>query len=142
MTSKLCKCLCGSVSFTAKLDDKELGVCHCKMCRKWSSGPSMVVQAKLSDIKGADFITSYASSDWAERAFCKKCGANLYYKVTSPGAHSGAIHMSAGVIEDISDMTLTTEIFVDEQPRGYAFAGKTHRMTGAEVFAAFAPPED
>ena len=30
------------------------------------------------EFKGADNIAVYASSDWAERAFCKQCGTHLY----------------------------------------------------------------
>ena len=33
------------------------------------------------------------------------------------------------------------EIFIDEKPEGYRFAGKTHQMTGAELMALFAPPQ-
>ncbi len=39
------------------------------------------------------------------------------------------------------DLPLTVEIFIDEKPSGYAFAGSTQKMTGAEVMAAFAGRE-
>ncbi len=38
-------------------------------------------------------------------------------------------------------MRSTSQIFIDEKPAYYDFANKTHNMTGAEVFAAFAPPD-
>ena len=36
-------CLCGAVRFTAKNMSKEVGACHCSMCRKWGGGPFMEV---------------------------------------------------------------------------------------------------
>ena len=40
-----------------------------------------------------------------------------------------------------SGYAFTSQIFIDEKPAYYDFANKTHNMTGAEVFAAFAPPD-
>jgi hypothetical protein len=37
-------------------------------------------------------------------------------------------------------MVLTSQIFIDEKPAYYTFANQTKTMTGAEVFAMFAPP--
>ena len=44
-----------------------------------------------------------------------------------------------GLLDDPNGVKLTEEVFVDEMPDGYAFAGNTKKMTGAEVFAQFAP---
>ncbi|MCP5075954.1 MAG: GFA family protein [Rhodobacteraceae bacterium] len=137
------KCLCGAVHFTIDTSPTETGACHCGMCRRWSGGVYLRVQVAPGNIKfaGAENISTYTSSEWAERGFCKTCGSSLYYRVTAPGPHSGTYHMGLGTFDDPSCINLTGEIFVDEKPQGYAFAGDTHKMTGAEVFAMFAPPE-
>ena len=49
---------------------------------------------------------------------------------------------SAEAFDDRSGYTFTRQIFIDDKPPYYEFANKTHNMTGAEVFAAFAPPTD
>ena len=36
-------CLCGATHFTAKNISKNLGACHCRMCRKWGGGPLMAI---------------------------------------------------------------------------------------------------
>ncbi len=36
----------------------------------------------------------------------------------------------------------STEIFVAEQPANHAFANETRRMSGAQVFALYAPKQD
>jgi len=135
MTEKRCKCLCGAVNFKVSLPEPKFDACHCSMCRRWASGPLLAVHAAIDSIEGGDNITSYPSSEWAERAFCKTCGTNLYYKITAEGPHSGATHVSVGIMDDISDMQLGREIFIEEKPAGYAFTDGAKQMTGAEVFA-------
>ncbi len=75
----------------------------------------------------------YRSSDWAERCFCKKCGASLFYRLVG----QEFVAVSAEALDDSSPYVFTTQIFVDEKPAYYDFANKTKMMTGADVFAAF-----
>ena len=136
-------CLCGAVTFELAQAPETTGACHCSMCRKWSGGVYLGVQcpADGATFQGEDNIATYTSSEWAERAFCKTCGSNLFYRVTAPGPHQGVMHFGLGSLDAADGVALTEEIFVDEKPDGYAFAGDTHKMTGAEVFAQFAPQD-
>ncbi len=130
------KCLCGSVKIEVTSDHHEVGMCHCEMCRRWTSGPMMVVHVgKDIEIAGEENITAYRSSDWGERAFCRNCGTNLFYRMVE----SGEIMLSVGLLDDQNDLQLTNQIFVDEQPDFYEIANDTNKMTGAEVFAQYAP---
>ena len=47
--------------------------------------------------------------------------------------------MSVGLFEDDKMFVLDHQVFIDEKPTFYQFANKTKDMTGAEVFAKFAP---
>jgi hypothetical protein len=47
--------------------------------------------------------------------------------------------VSLQAVETPEAFVLDHELFVDVKPQGYAFAGETKKMTGAEVFAMFAP---
>ena len=136
------KCVCGAVRYTIDADKKEVGACHCGMCRAWSGGVFIGLQAKADEatLVGGEHLTIYKSSEWAERGFCSKCGSSMFYQVTAPGAHEGDFHFGAGTLEDYGDAVLTGEIFIDRKPAAYAFAGDTHKMTEAEVMAMFAPP--
>lgn len=138
------KCLCGAVSYEIASEITELGACHCGMCRTWSGGVFIAAQVKGADvtIKGEEHLSKFASSGWAERAFCKTCGSSLFYRVTAPGPHFDEHHFGAGALDDLSGTTLTGEIFIDKKPAAYAFAGETHKMTEAEVMAMFAPPPE
>ena len=129
-------CLCGAVRFTATLKNHELGVCHCSMCRRWAAGPFFAMECEGTvKIADASQLGAYRSSEWAERCFCKQCGSVLFYRLV--GKDFSAV--SAEAIDDKSGLTFTSQIFIDDKPAYYDFANKTHNMTGAEVFAAFAP---
>ena len=126
------RCLCGAVTFKAKKVDPHLHACHCTMCRTWCGGPNLSVGVEAVEFAGEANITAYASSDWAERGFCKACGTNLFYRMPS----TGMTVMCAGVFDNNEEFTLTGEIYVDEKPLGYNFAGDHPRQTGAEFLAS------
>ena len=90
---------------------------------------------KIDDAKS---LGVYRSSEWAERGFCKACGTPLYYRLIDKDMY----FVSAEAFDDVMDISFTTQIFIDEKPSYYDFANKTHNMTGAEVFAQFAPGGD
>ena len=125
-------CLCGAVSFTSP-DTKEIGVCHCGFCRRWSGGPFLGVHCGPKvEFTGTDQIAVYSSSDWAERAFCKKCGTHLYYKLLPTGEY----FVPAGAF-DSADFELTSQIYIDNKPAYYSLANQTAMLTEEQVIAQF-----
>lgn len=132
------ECLCGAVKFTLNEQVGDVGVCHCDMCRQWCGGPFMSVEAEQSNlsIQGQEFIQSYQSSEWAERAFCKQCGSNLYYFLKPAQKY----YLLAGLFKD-APLNLHHQIYIDEKPTFYNFKEQTPVMTGKEVEAMFSMPE-
>jgi hypothetical protein len=86
---------------------------------------------------GEDQIAVYASSDWAQRAFCKRCGTHLYYKLLATGEY----FVPAGAF-DTQDFTLASQIYIDNKPAYYSFAEQTPMLTEQQVIAQYAPPSD
>lgn len=129
-------CLCGEVRFAAEIESEDMGACHCGMCRRWSGGPLVEVQAwSLEFLSGEPKV--YRSSEWAERLFCPACGTHIAFRT-----QDGAFHaVGAGAFDPPLTGKLTMEVFIDEKPQGYAFAGDHKTMTGAEVMAAFSGKE-
>ncbi len=82
---------------------------------------------------GAENITVFDSSDWAERGFCKHCGTHLFYRLKGTGQYS----VPVGLFPDDEELEFATQVFVEEKPSFYAFSNKTKEMTGAELFARF-----
>jgi hypothetical protein len=126
-------CLCKSVTIEAA-DHVDMNACHCGMCRRWGGGPFFSVHCG-SEIRtgGAENVTVFKSSDWAERAFCARCGTHLYYRLVPTGEYI----VSAGLFQDGPEFTFAQQIFVDKKPRNYDFANQTVQLTEAQVFAKY-----
>ena len=125
-------CLCGAVTFTAEDVETHVHACHCSMCRNWTGGPMQAAQVGSITFKGEDHIKRYASSEWAERGFCDECGTSLFYCLKEPQMYM----MATGCFGDAEQFSLAGEIYIDEKPGGYDFAGEHPRMTGAEFMAS------
>lgn len=128
-------CLCGAVRFTSP-EVKEIGACHCGVCRRWGGGPMLAVHCG-PDVRfdGAENIAVYASSQWAERAFCKACGTHLYYRLLATGEH----FVPAGVFES-GDFELAIQIYIDKKPGYYAFANQTPTLTERQFIEKYGSP--
>jgi len=127
-------CLCGAIHITAKHASNKVGACHCSMCRRWCGGPLLEVDCG-SDviIDGEEHMTVFDSSEWAERAFCSKCGTNLFYRLKGTQQHQ----ILVGLFDSSENLAFDLQVFTDEKPSFYSFAEKTDMMTGAEVIAKF-----
>ncbi len=131
-------CLCGAVKILVKGISCEVGACHCGMCQKWTGGPLLAVDCGTGvSFEGQENISIYNSSEWAERAFCKKCGSHLYYRLKEPNQHI----MPVGLFDTEMPLVFDHQIFIESKPSYYHFGNKTREMTGEEVFALYAPPE-
>lgn len=131
------RCLCGTVTMTVRPHSRHLDACHCSMCRQWGGGPLIVAHcADDMDLSGQEYVTTYTSSEWAERAFCSRCGTHLYYRLRE----GGLLAVPIGLLEDGGPWQLVHEIFIDEKPRYYEFANDSERLTGKEVIARYGSP--
>ncbi len=79
-------------------------------------------------------LTRYASSEWAERVFCARCGSSLVWQM-----RDGTTQMvSIQAFETRGDFVLHSQNYVDCLPGNYALANRTEMLTEAEVMAKFA----
>ncbi len=125
-------CLCGAVTVEATPSKPHVEACHCDMCRRWGGIAFLGLQCGPNvSFTGEEHIVRYKSSDWAERGFCGKCGSNLFYHFVPAGNYG----LLAGLFDDMGDVTFSEEIFVDEKPDYYSFAGDRPRKTGEQVIA-------
>lgn len=133
MTQRLSgRCLCGAVTFTAT-PKGGMHACHCELCRRWSGGVYLSVECEDLEVANPEGLAVYDSSDWADRRFCRTCGASLFWVLKD----SGLTAVSVQAFDDPSAFDFKDEIFIDAKPHNYAFAGDHPRLTGAEVMAQF-----
>ncbi len=126
-------CLCGAVRYRATLSRDRLCACHCGMCRRWASGPFLNVSCAAVTFERPEAVTTFRSSEWAERGFCAACGTVLFYRYLAGTPEQAVPHLAYGSLDDPTGLTLGLEVFVDEQPDGYAFAGERKRLTAAQL---------
>lgn len=132
------RCNCGAVCFTGLAKEGAVSVCHCDMCRRWSSGPYLSISCRDMCFEGEQAITVVRSSDWAERGFCGRCGSNIYYHLVGTIEYQIAV----GTLDDQSNLHLELQVFTDRRPPFYSFAEKTKCMDTDDVMAAFGPSPD
>jgi len=131
------RCLCGAVRFQVAGAVRDILVCHCVECRRWTGGPwpATVAQATELEIDGAEHLRwrhSPASEKGAERGFCTVCGSALFWRV--PGG--SRIGFGAGTLDDASGLEVAGHIWVEhaqawsaipdglpQHPRGYPVDG-------------------
>jgi len=125
-------CLCGGVKFEIAVPKPHCHACHCGMCRRWSGAPWMAVQCPgaPSYSAGADLVTWYQGSKWAERGFCARCGSSLFFRMAADPEMLTAVSVEA--FDDSDDMQLDMHIYIDSKPDRYDFSGDAKRLTGQE----------
>lgn len=137
-TERTGRCLCGAVTVTAKESRNTVGACHCNMCRRWGGGPFMETACGAAvSFHGEENISVFDSSAWAERGFCSKCGTHLFYRLKESCQHM----IPVGIFDGDDKLVFDSQVFIDEKPAFYSFSQETKDLTGAELFAKYAPPE-
>ena len=103
-------CLCGAVAFEVDKIPESYRACHCNACRKsgghyWSAFSVDNADFRFTEDRGLKW---YRSSDWAERGFCKECGASLFFKPLG----KDIIEVAPGSIDGPTGTMLAGHIFV------------------------------
>jgi len=132
------RCLCGAVTFSADDVKSDIHSCHCSMCRRWNGGPAFAAGVGEVTFEGAEHLARYESSAWAERGFCSRCGTHLFYRLKEADHYI----MWMGAFDDQTQFKLAGEIYIDEKPPVYDFAGDHPRLTGDEFMASLQQQED
>lgn len=135
-------CMCGAVTVTMTPARPALSVCHCDMCRAWTSSAFMAIPADPDSLEVSGPVRVFTSSPWAERAFCDTCGSALWYRITADGPMHGQSQVAAGLFDNAGGLSPKLELYIDKKPTGYAFEGERRTMTEAEVVAMYAPSDE
>ena len=88
-------CQCGAVRFRVTQPLGRLAVCHCRMCQRATGN----VFAPLVHAVGVEFDgepARFASSDVADRGFCRDCGTPLFYD----GRFGQGLNLMVGTLDN------------------------------------------
>jgi len=106
-------CLCGAVRYTVNGELRGVTVCHCTQCRKSSGHQWASAGAKWSELvfdRGAEAVAWFASSDFARRGFCGRCGSSLFYKPNS----RDYVAILAGSFDTPTGLGIAGHIYVED----------------------------
>jgi hypothetical protein len=123
-------CLCGAVTIRLAAHDPAVTACHCRMCLRWTGGPFAGFDAPVEAVSVSGDVTTYASSAFAERAFCPRCGSHLWFRDTVPAGRP--YEFPPGLFPAADGFPLTREVYADRAPRWARFAGAHDRVGAAE----------
>ena len=127
-------CLCGAV--TIRVDgehDPRPGACHCRMCQRWSGGLFLCFHAAAEAVTVEGPVTRFASTSFAERAFCPSCGSHLWMRDLD-GEASG-YDLMPGLFDAAHNWPLRSEIYTDRAMTSVQLEGDHRRETRAEYEA-------
>ncbi|WP_010114907.1 GFA family protein [Acinetobacter sp. P8-3-8] len=130
------QCLCGVTTFDVELNNHDVHVCHCSICRRQTSGVIMTIDVKQGTLvfDQQDHLSVFNSSEWGERGFCNACGTTLFWRTKD----QSYCNINAFSLNDaLQDLKLDLEIYIDNKPDFYSFKNETTKMTEAEVVALF-----
>jgi ketosteroid isomerase-like protein len=108
-------CLCGTVRFEIDGSIGPITCCHCSRCRRASGSGYTAAAAVDADafrvIAGADEVIEYESSPHNRRAFCSRCGSQLY------GRHDdySVVRVRAGGLDDDPGSRVAAHFMMDSK---------------------------
>ncbi len=114
-------CLCGAVAFDVSGDLGSVTSCHCGMCRKTSGNfwAAFHVKTEQLTITKDEGLAWFRSSDYAERGFCNKCGASMFWRMDD---RTRGISVAPGVIDGPTDSSTVRHIFLKDRGDWYDLA--------------------
>jgi hypothetical protein len=82
-SKKTGQCLCGIIKYEVTQIEKQMGHCHCSMCRKFHGAAFATFgEAKIENFKwlsGEDSLKSFIAPNGTIRKFCECCGSSLIF---------------------------------------------------------------
>ena len=101
------------------------------MCRRWGGAFYAAMTGDKATVSGGEAIAVYRSSEWAERAFCFRCGSTLWFRFLPTDKRS----FSAGSFDAAKDIPVDREIFADRAAVCARVEGAHARLDEAEILA-------
>ena len=71
-------CACGRIRYTARVENDDAYLCHCRMCQRATGSISIAFKnVKKADVTWEREPDWYVSSPIARRSYCRECGTSF-----------------------------------------------------------------
>ena len=110
-------CLCGGVRYRATGPLRPIMYCHCGQCRRTSGHfvAATAVDRGALELVADESLVWFASSERAERGFCRLCGSSLFWR-SEDVSH---ISIMAGTLDDSGGLEPVEHIYVGDKGEYY-----------------------
>lgn len=111
-------CLCGGVRYELEGPVRAVVACHCSQCRRTSGHFVAATRAPSKNLHliASGTLTWFRSSEGAERGFCRRCGANLFWRPVDGTTTS----IMAGTLDVPTHLKIQRHIFVADKSDYYS----------------------
>lgn len=110
-------CLCGAVRYEARPTHRDGYYCHCRMCQlAFGNTRAAFVNLRKDEVRwtlGAP--ARFASSAFARRSFCGRCGTPLAFEYVD----SERMDLSVGSLDDPAAFTPTAHFAIESRIAGW-----------------------
>jgi hypothetical protein len=109
------RCLCGAVQFEVRGPLRDVLLCHCLECRRWSGHVFAATSAQKDDLvllasDALRWIASPESESDARRGFCAECGSSLFWD--APARET--ISIAAGALDEPTGLRTIGHVYVSQ----------------------------
>lgn len=74
-------CACGRIRYSARIEDEDAYLCHCRMCQRSTGSISIAFKdLKQASLRWDHEPDWYDSSPIAQRSYCRECGTSLGFR--------------------------------------------------------------
>ena len=105
-------CLCGAIRYSARPSHRDGYYCHCRMCQlAFGNTRAAFLNLQKSEVQWRGEPTHFASSKFAVRGFCGRCGTPLSFAYLD----SEFMDLSVGSLDDPSLVAPTYHFAVESR---------------------------
>lgn len=118
-------CQCGKVRYTARIEDYDAYLCHCRMCQRATGGVSIAFKnLPKENIRWESEPDWYESSPIARRPFCARCGTPLGFEFPD----SDHADLTVGSFDDSAPFRPTHHFGAESLHDAWLDTGQLKRM--------------
>ena len=106
-------CLCGGVRYGVSGPLRSIVYCHCSQCRR-TSGHFVAATAVAKDalvVVADNSLEWFASSEFASRGFCRRCGSSLF-RLPKAEDH---VSIMAGTLDESAGLKAVEHIYARDK---------------------------
>ena len=109
------RCLCGAVTYEVRGPLRDVVVCHCVECRRWTGFAGAFAATRVDDLvigatEALRWIDSPESNRYARRGFCSVCGSSLFWQ--APGGER--VSIAAGTLAGPTGLRVAAHIYTHQ----------------------------